>query len=204
MYRFLYIVLNFLLRPFIKMDIINKENIPQDTNYIIVANHLSNFDPLLLAMKWEERLFFMAKEELFNVFFIGWVLKKVEMIAVRRGESDRKAVKESLKYLKDGKILALFPEGTRNRSQEILLPFHGGAAFFAKSANLQVLPVAIKGTKQIKPAFFNKVTFTVGQPLKVTDYYEGKISSKELEDFTGLLRDKMIDLLNNQDENNQS
>lgn len=146
----------------------------------------------------------MAKEELFKVFFVGWVLKSVEMIAVRRGESDRKAVKESLNYLKDGKILALFPEGTRNRSQEILLPFHGGAAFFSKSADLQVLPVAIKGTNKIKPGFFNKVTFTIGQPLKVTDLYEGKISSKELEDFTDLLRDQIINLLNNQNENNQS
>lgn len=71
MYRFLYIVLNFLFRPFIKMDIINEENIPKDKNYIIVANHLSNFDPLLLAMKWEKRLFFYGKRRTFQGLFCG-------------------------------------------------------------------------------------------------------------------------------------
>lgn len=202
MYRIIYIIANFLFRPFFKMEIINEENIPKDRNYIIVANHVSNFDPVLLAMKWKDRLHFMAKEELFRIFLVGWVLRTVGMIPVRRGESDRKAVRQSLNYLKEGKILALFPEGTRNKSQEILLPFHGGAAFFAKSADLEILPIAIKGTKEIKVRLFNKVSFTVGQPLKLTDFYEGKISSKELEDFTDILRDRMIDLLNNNDENN--
>ncbi len=204
MYKFIYFLLNLIFRPFISMKIENPENIPKDRNYIIIANHVSNFDPLLLALKWEKQVHFMAKEELFKIFVIGPVLKMLDMIPVRRGESDRKAVKESLDYLKQGEILALFPEGTRNKKKEGLLPFHTGAAFFAKSADLEVLPVAITGTDSIKPGFFNKVVFNVGKPIKITDYYDGKISSKELEGFTGILKNEIGNLLGMENENNCS
>ena len=196
MYKFLHILLNLILKPFISMEIEQEENIPQDRSYIIIANHVSNFDPLLLALKWEKPVHFMAKEELFKIFLIGRILKMLDMIPVRRGESDRKAVKESLEYLKKGEILSLFPEGTRNKKREGLLPFHTGAAFFAKSADLEVLPVAIFGTDKIGIKFFNKVRFKVGKPLKITDFYEGKISSKELEGFTGELKNEIANLLN--------
>lgn len=196
MYKFLHILLNLILKPFISMEIEQEENIPQDRSYIIIANHVSNFDPLLLALKWEKPVHFMAKEELFKIFLIGRILKMLDMIPVRRGESDRKAVKESLEYLKKGEILSLFPEGTRNKKREGLLPFHTGAAFFAKSADLEVLPVAIFGTDKIRIKFFNKVRFKVGKPLKITDFYEGKISSKELEGFTGELKNEIANLLN--------
>ena len=195
MYKFLHFLLNLILKPFISMEIEQGENIPQDRNYIIIANHVSNFDPLLLALKWEKPVHFMAKEELFQIFFIGRVLKMLDMIPVRRGESDRKAVKESLEYLKKGEILSLFPEGTRNKKKEGLLPFHTGAAFFAKSADLEVLPVAIFGTDKIGIKFFNKVRFKVGKPMKITDFYEGKISSKELEGFTDELKNEIANLL---------
>ncbi len=202
MYKFIYFLLNLIFRPFISMKIENPENIPKDRNYIIIANHVSNFDPLLLALKWEKQVHFMAKEELFKIFFIGSVLKKLDMIPVRRGESDRKAVKESLDYLKSGEILALFPEGTRNKKREGLLPFHTGAAFFAKSADLEVLPVAIMGTDGIKASFSNNVFFKVGKPMKIKDYYDGKISSKELEGFTEILKNEISNLLGIKNENN--
>ncbi len=204
MYKFLYFLLNLILRPFISMKFENEDNIPKDRNYIIIANHVSNFDPLLLALKWNKPVHFMAKEELFKIFLIGPILKRLDMIPVRRGESDRKAVKESLDYLKNGEILALFPEGTRNKKKVGLLPFHTGAAFFAKSADLEVLPVAVFGTDRIKISFFNRVVFKVGEPVKITDYYDGKITSKELEGFTEILKNEISNLLGINNENNIS
>lgn len=204
MYNFFYYTTNVIFWPFITMKFINPENIPQDRNYIIVANHVSNFDPLLLALKWKKPVHFMAKEELFKIFIVGWVLKMVKMIPVRRGEADRKAVKESLDYLKKGEILALFPEGTRNKKKEGLLPFHSGAAFFSKSSNLEVLPVAILGTDKMRLSFFNKVEFKIGKPIKITDYYDGKISSKELEGFTNILKNEIGSLLGINNEDNKS
>ena len=204
MYKFLYITVNIIFWPFISMKIQGSENIPKDKNYIIVSNHVSNFDPVLLALKWVKPIHFMAKEELFKVFIIGKVLQAAKMIPVRRGESDRMAVKESLNYLKNGEILGLCPEGTRNKSGGGLLPFHTGAAFFSKFTDLEVLPVAILGTDKLKFNLFNrnKVVLKVGKPIKITDYYDGKISSKELEGFTNVLRSEMESLLGINNENN--
>ncbi len=201
-YKMMHFLLNMLFIPFVSMTIQNKKNIPKDKNYIIVSNHVSNFDPLLLALAWHKPVHFMAKQELFEIFFIGRVLKMLQMISVRRGESDRKAVKEALQYLKDGEILALFPEGTRNKDKKGLLPFHTGAAFFAKSTNLSVLPVAISGTGNIRPSLFNRVNFKVGRPIAIEDYFEGKISSKELEEFTQIIRSEIEGLLGDSDESN--
>ena len=195
LYRILKPILLFILWPLVRMRIQSGENIPTGRNYIIVANHISNFDPLLLALAWPENVHFMAKEELFRIPVIGLVLKHLHMIPVRRGESDRKAIKESLDYLNKGEILALFPEGTRNKSQEPLLPFHTGAAFFAKSTEVEVLPVVITGTRQIRARFRNPVDFTVGKPVKIGDHFTGKISGKELEAFTLILRDGILELL---------
>lgn len=201
-YKFLHLLFNIILFPFIRMRIENEGNIPKDRNYIVVANHLSNYDPLLLALVWKKQLHFMAKEELFKVIVIGKALKFLDMIPVRRGESDRRAVKKCLEYLANGEVLALFPEGTRNKKQEGLLPFHTGAAFFAKSTNLEVLPVAIIGTSKIRIGFFNKVVFKVGKPMKIDDHFNGKISSKELEEFTKLIRNEIETLLSINNENN--
>jgi 1-acyl-sn-glycerol-3-phosphate acyltransferase len=203
-YKMMHLFLNILFVPFFSMTIQNKENIPKDKNYIIVSNHVSNFDPLLLALAWEKPVHFMAKQELFEIFFIGRVLKWLQMIPVRRGESDRKAVKEALQYLKDGEILALFPEGTRNKEKIGLLPFHTGAAFFAKTTDLAILPVAISGTTNIRPSFFNRINFKVGRAIEIGDHFEGKISSKELDDFTQILRSEIEHLLGDSYESNKN
>ena len=203
-YKVIHFIFNIFFLPFIEMRIENENYIPRDRNYIVVANHLSNYDPLLLALVWKKPLHFMAKEELFKVFFIGRALKMLDMIPVKRGESDRKAIKKSLEYLSQGEILALFPEGTRNKKQVGLLPFHTGAAFFAKSTNLEVLPVAIIGTNKIKLGFFNKVIFRIGKPMKIGDFFNEKISSKELEEFTGYIKNEVETLLESNDESYKS
>lgn len=201
-YKVLRNLLVIYLAIFNHWKIKGKENIPAEGSVVLISNHVSLWDPVVFACSVNRTVHFMAKEELFKIFFIGSVLKKLDMIPVRRGESDRKAVKESLDYLKSGEILALFPEGTRNKKREGLLPFHTGAAFFAKSADLEVLPVAIMGTDGIKASFSNNVFFKVGKPMKIKDYYDGKISSKELEGFTEILKNEISNLLCIKNENN--
>lgn len=195
-YRIMHVIINILFVPFFSMTIQNKDNIPKDENYIIIANHVSNFDPLLLALAWEKPMHIMAKQELFNIIIVGKVLEWLKMIPVKRGEADRKAIKEALDYLKNGEILALFPEGTRNKEKTGLLAFQTGAAFFSKSTNTKILPVAISGTDKIKISLFNRINFKVGKPVAIHEHYEGKISSKELEEFTQMLRTDMERLLN--------
>jgi len=114
--------------------------------YVVVANHQSMLDILLLArlpreMKW------MAKESLFRIPWLGWMFTLAGDIRVRRGdrESGSGAVRRGRDYLARGMSVMIFPEGTRNRDGA-LRPFKSGAFRLAVDAGVPVLPVAVWGT----------------------------------------------------------
>jgi 1-acyl-sn-glycerol-3-phosphate acyltransferase len=119
--------------------------------YVVVANHQSVLDILLLSrlpreMKW------MAKESLFRVPWLGWMFALAGDISVRRGdpESGSAAVRRARVYLARGMSVMIFPEGTRTRDGS-LGPFKGGAFRLALEAGLPVLPVAVSGTADGMP-----------------------------------------------------
>jgi 1-acyl-sn-glycerol-3-phosphate acyltransferase len=114
--------------------------------YVVVANHQSMLDILLLShlpreMKW------IAKEELFRVPWIGWMFRISGDIPVRRGdaESGGAALAKARAYLANGMNVMIFPEGTRSRTAK-LLPFKSGAFRLAIEAGAAVLPVAVNGS----------------------------------------------------------
>lgn len=114
--------------------------------YVVVANHQSMLDILLLShlpreMKW------VAKEELFKLPWIGWMLRMTGDIAVRRGdpESGGEALAKAKAYLARGMSVMMFPEGTRS-TRGTMLPFKSGAFRLAIEAGVPVLPIAVSGT----------------------------------------------------------
>jgi 1-acyl-sn-glycerol-3-phosphate acyltransferase len=114
--------------------------------YVVVANHQSMLDILLLShlpreMKW------VAKEELFKLPWIGWMLRMTGDIAVRRGdpESGGEALAKAKAYLARGMSVMMFPEGTRS-TKGTMLPFKSGAFRLAIEAGVPVLPIAVSGT----------------------------------------------------------
>jgi 1-acyl-sn-glycerol-3-phosphate acyltransferase len=119
--------------------------------YIVVANHQSILDILLLSrmpheMKW------IAKEELFGVPWVGWMLRMSGDIPIRRGdvESGGEALSRAKVYLSRGMSVMLFPEGTRSKTGK-LLPFKSGAFRLAVETGVPVLPVALHGTARGMP-----------------------------------------------------
>jgi 1-acyl-sn-glycerol-3-phosphate acyltransferase len=115
-------------------------------SYVVVANHQSLLDIVMLSgmpreMKW------VAKDELFRIPWIGWLLRLTGDIAVRRGDSDSggEAIARARAYLARGMSVMIFPEGTRSRDAR-LLPFKSGAFRLAIEAGVPVLPVAVWGT----------------------------------------------------------
>jgi 1-acyl-sn-glycerol-3-phosphate acyltransferase len=114
--------------------------------YVVVANHQSMLDILLLShirkeMKW------VAKEELFRTPWVGWMLRMTGDIAVRRGdpESGGEALAKAKAYLSRGMSVMMFPEGTRS-TKGTMLPFKSGAFRLAIDAGVPVLPIAVSGT----------------------------------------------------------
>ena len=121
------------------MEVIGEENIPEKGPFLVVCNHASNFDPLLLGTAMRHHLIhFMAKEELFRNPLMGWFLRYVHTFPVHRGHIDRKAVIESFRVLKSGEVLGIFPEGKRTRGGKVG-PFHEGFAGIAIKAKVPVL-----------------------------------------------------------------
>lgn len=172
-----------------RVDIKGLENIPKEGPLIFCGNHRSYLDPPLMVCTAKRDMKFLAKEELYNnkfLAFLGWVF---EAIPVKRDEKDVAAIKASLKDLKQGKCIALFPEGTRNgleKGEKV----KDGVAFFAVRSGAKVVPCGIKGgTKEQK-----KMTITYGKPLDYTKY-KSQVKDKEvLEKVTTEIMDNIMEL----------
>jgi 1-acyl-sn-glycerol-3-phosphate acyltransferase len=149
--RFLRIVGVAITKTFPPWRLKVEGRLPGKGPYVVVANHQSMLDILLLSrlpreMKW------VAKEELFKIPWIGWMLRMTGDIAVRRGdpESGGEALAKAKAYLARGMSVMMFPEGTRS-TKGTMLPFKSGAFRLALEAGVPVLPIAVSGTAHGMP-----------------------------------------------------
>jgi len=164
------------------------EHVPRDGAFILVANHISLFDPLIVgstAGQLAGRLVhFMAKQEVRRWPVIGWLATQAGVYFVRRGEGDRAAQRLSLELLASGEAIAVFPEGTRSRDGVLGEP-RNGAALLAMRSGVPVLPVSITGSNRILPRGArlprrSRVTVRVGEPFLLTRQASGRIDRQEL------------------------
>jgi 1-acyl-sn-glycerol-3-phosphate acyltransferase len=147
------------------------ENLPSDGGFVLAANHTSNFDPWPLGYPlWPKRqLHFMAKVELFNPI-LGPPLRAGGAFPVRRGEQDIEAIEAAVRLCRAGKIVAMFPEGTRKSKGLVKKHAHrprSGAARIALAAGVPLVPAAIKGTDRVSRLARLEVSY--GEPVDVTD-----------------------------------
>jgi 1-acyl-sn-glycerol-3-phosphate acyltransferase len=154
---------------FFPRTILGKENLPRRGGFVIASNHLSNLDPFLIGLCLNRRMSYMAKDSLFRNPFLRFLFYNVEAFPVRREFSDVRALRETLRRLKRGLPIVMFPEGTRKGSgkeQKI----HSGVGFVVAKGNVPVVPVCIEGSDKVLPpgARFpkrNRVTISFGKPL---------------------------------------
>jgi 1-acyl-sn-glycerol-3-phosphate acyltransferase len=143
-----------------------REHVPTKGALLIVANHLSWFDPLLLSLITTRRVWFFTKAEMFGWPIVGWLCKITGQIPVHRGEGDRLALERALTYLREGRAIVFFPEGTVER-QEQMIPAHPGIAMLALHSGATLLPVAHTGTQRVlRPGrgWFPRVQIQIGHP----------------------------------------
>ena len=140
------------------------ENITEDGGCIVCGNHISNHDAVLVASFFPRRCVFLAKKELFVPVF-GGLLKKLGGIPVNRGANDIGAIKASLRALKNGSPLVLFPQGTRCKDLKFE-DFKNGAPFMAIKTGTPIIPVGISG----KFKFHGGLKMSFGKPIYPDGY----------------------------------
>ncbi|MEO0078020.1 MAG: lysophospholipid acyltransferase family protein [candidate division WOR-3 bacterium] len=121
---------------------------------ILAANHVSNFDPLIVGMAAAREIHFLAKEELFKASrWFAWLIRTWNAWPVRRGGADSAALKQCSWLLKRGQTIVLFPEGTRSRTGE-LQQFQPGIGFLALSNHVPVIPVYLAGVDRSNVSYW--------------------------------------------------
>lgn len=125
------------------------ENVPREGGALLVSNHVSWLDPPVLGCCLRHRqLHFMAKRELFERPWLGPLIRSLGAFPVERGQADRKSLRLALDLLGQGRIVCLFPEGTRGDGGA-MGPWHVGLAMLAHHAQVPILPAALSGTRHL-------------------------------------------------------
>lgn len=147
--KFIFLI---IFKLFFRLKVTGQENIPQNGPFIIVANHSSLLDPIILGISIKPKIIFVAAAYLFEIGWLGYLLRKANSIPIHRENytDNIESIKQALKILQKGGVLGIFPEGGVDR-QKNNLPIKAGAAFLATSVGVPIVPVKIKGADKVLP-----------------------------------------------------
>jgi 1-acyl-sn-glycerol-3-phosphate acyltransferase len=173
-----------------------REHVPTSGPLVIVANHLSWYDPLLLGVVLPRRVWFYTKVEVFSWPVAGWLCKRTGQIPVHRGAGDRTAFEQALTYLREDKAIVFFPEGTVER-QEQMMKAYTGIALLALRSGTTLLPVALSGTRRILRrgrGWFPRVSVDIGHPY-IPALLEGETHKARLQKITQEVMQQIAEML---------
>lgn len=183
LYKICKIIYSVLLKVLYRPTVYGIENIPKEGSLIFAGNHRHALDPIVVMSNTTRIVHYMAKEELFKGLH-GIIFKNIGLIKIHRNKSNPLAVIEAENILKQSGTIGVFPEGTRNRTENELLKFRHGTVVIAKKTNTKILPFAIKGKYKI---FRKGIIIEFGKPLD--------ISNMEIEEANEYLRNEVLKLL---------
>jgi len=169
-YSFFKTVFYYFFTVIFRFKIIGTEHIPAHGGVIIAANHISLWDPPVLGAACMRSIHFMAKEELFAIPGLKWIITKLKAFPVRRGAADRTAIRHAINLLKKGEILGVFPEGTRSTTGELGKP-EAGIAMIALKAGVPIVPACIIGTNRLfkDGCMFPQFIIKFGKPIMIKE-----------------------------------
>lgn len=136
-------------RNYHDMKVIAPAELPRTGPAILVSNHISGLDPLLIQSACRRLVIWMMAREYYDIRSIGWIFRMVEAIPVERSGRDTAATRAALRALHDGRVVGIFPEGRIETDHE-LLPFQTGVAMLAIKTGVPVYPVYLDGTQRGK------------------------------------------------------
>jgi len=165
---FCYKLFKLILGPIFKLyynpKVIGKENIPEDGSILVVGNHVHLMDQCVPILSTKRVINYMAKKEYFDNKKTAWFFKSAGCISVDRSKKDENAVSSALEVLENGGAIGLFPEGTRNKTKDLLLPFKFGAVSMANKTDSYLVPFGISGEYKFRS---KNLVVEFGKPFKV-------------------------------------
>lgn len=167
------------------LKIVGKENVPKEGGVLLCANHISLLDPMTIGIKLDRQVKYMAKAELFEVPVLGWLINKLGAFPVKRGGVSKESIKTTLNTLRNGNVMGIFPEGTRNSDAGVVKK---GAASFALRSGAAVIPAAI--IYQYKP--FRRMVVVYGAPVDLSQF--AGAGSESLEAVTDVIMDRIREM----------
>lgn len=199
-----------LIRLFVKLDIEGAEKLPREGAYVLAPNHYSEFDPLAVAVAvWDmgRAPRFMAKESLFRVPVVGWILRKTGMVPVARqstAAAARQTLDASEALVEHGRGVIVYPEGTLTRDPD-MWPMRGktGAVRLALEGDIPLIPMAQWGVQEIMPRYGKlrlwplrrPVKVLVGDPIDLSVFRDGRSQPAALVAATDLVMAEIARLL---------
>lgn len=161
-----------------------------DGSYVIVGNHKSGLDIIPAALATDKPVRYMAKKDLFERGIIKKLCESMEVIPVSRDGNDVRAVMQAMKALKNGEIVVIYPEGTRNRTEDIFLPFKSGATTLSIKTRSPIIPVVHVN----KMKLFKRAHVIYGEPLEFSEFYDKKPTEEDIKRCDEILREEMLKL----------
>ncbi len=197
MYRILIVLAHFLIFITMRLSVKGKDRVPARGSFLLVSNHLSVADPVILGAKLGRKVIFMAKEELFRNRFAAYFVRAFGAIPIYRGGSNRHVLHQSSELLIRGGVLGMFPEGKRSR-QGALTSGQLGAALISYHNKVRILPVSITGSERIrgKEWLFHRphVVVTIGEPFYLPEIGH-TLRKDQLKELTEIIMGKISVLL---------
>jgi len=198
-YRFLRAIVRFIFKLFTDWEIVGLENVPPDGPFISVSNHTHWLDPPLLMSSLPRRICPLVADKWRRRPVIGQLAASAGAIFIRRGEVDRRALRQAMEALEQGKVLGIAPEGTRSKTG-VMQRGRTGAAYIACLMEVPLLPVGIIGVEkalgELQRLRRPQVKVIIGRPFTLPPL-PGKASgrSKFLREYTTQIMRCIAELL---------
>ncbi|MCL5257553.1 MAG: 1-acyl-sn-glycerol-3-phosphate acyltransferase [Chloroflexi bacterium] len=197
-YGLIWVFVGFLWSVLVRWKVRGRRHTPASGAVLVIANHTSNLDPLLVGLAVPRWVRFLSKEEIFHWPVVGELARLFRVIPIDREKKDHRAMRLSLGVLKDGGVLCLFPEGHRSRTGQ-LLRGQPGAALIAARTGATILPLGIAGGREgllgkPVPLLGRKISVCIGEPFHLPKV-QGRLDRETAQQLADEMMMKIAELL---------
>lgn len=184
-YKIVKPVLKVVFKVLFRPTVVGLENLPKEGRIVIAGNHTKWLDPVMLVSMTNRPVHFLAKKELFDSWKSSWIVKGMGCIPVNRKIKDSNVLESAYKYLENECCIGIFPEGTINRTDDIIMPFKIGAVKACNTTNSKLVPFIITGKYKL---FKKSVKLEFLKPIKI-----GNDLEKENKKFMDIVSKKLAE-----------